>query len=426
MIPASLSLEQAPPLSAPMRFFLTAPLYLVAAGALLWVAGPAALLTRWAPAAMALTHLLTLGFVTQVMCGAAQQVLPVVAGAPLPRAHAVATVAHLGLNLGTLLLAAGFLGGAPRLLEFGAAALVLGLGTLLVAVVVALARARATTATATGLRLAFGGLAVTLVLGVLLVLALGGVGRLPLMELLATHVAWGLLGWILALVAAVAYQVVPMFQVTPAYPAWLARALLPALFAALALRSLAALAGLPALATTLLDTLLALLALGFAVVTLRLQQRRRRRIADVTVQFWQLAMLCLAAAALLRAASAWHAPLAEAALLPFAIAVLALPGCAVAVISGMLYKIVPFLVWFHAQARAAGRGAPRSTQEVIAPGAARWHLRLHLASLALLAGALAWPGPLYRPAALLLMANGAWLARNLSSAARRLPRATPP
>jgi hypothetical protein len=423
MIPASLSLEQAPPISAPLRFFLTAPLYLVLAGALLWYAGPAALLTRWTPATMALTHLIALGFVTQVMCGAVQQMLPVVAGAPLPRARAVATVAHLGLNVGTLALAAGFLGAEPRLLQAAAVALTLGIGTLLLAAVVALARAHAAaTATVVGLRLAFGGLAATLLLGVLLVLALSGLRGLALLPLLATHIAWGVLGWILALVAAVAYQVVPMFQVTPSYPAWLARRLLPALFAALALRTLATAWALPAVWLAVLDSLLALLALGFAIATLRLQQRRRRRIADVTVRFWQLAMLCLAAAALLHTASAWYAPLAATALLPLALGVLALPGFAVAVISGMLYKIVPFLVWFHGRARAPGGGAPRSTQDVIAPDAARWHWRLYLASSALLAAALLWPAWLYRPAAVLLMATGAWLAHNLLGAARRLPQ----
>lgn len=424
MIPASLSLEQAPPLAAPMRFFLTAPLYLVAAGALLLYAGAEALTTRWAPLTMALTHLVTLGFAAQVMFGAMLQVLPVVAGAPVPHVRGVAMSAHLGLNLGTLALTGGFLGGTRGLLPLAAALLVLGVGTLLVAATVALLRARATTATVVGLRLALAGLALTLLLGVLLVLMLGGARGLALLPLLSVHVSWGFLGWMLALLAAVAYQVVPMFQVTPPYPAAVSRLLLPALFATLALRTIATARDLPAPVGATLDTLLGLAALGFAALTLQLQHRRRRRIADVTVRFWQLAMLCLAAAAALHVAAAWHPALAADPRLPLAVGVLALPGFAVSAISGMLYKIVPFLVWFHAQARAAAgagagsRAAPRSTQDVIPSRAARAHLRLHLASGALLAGAVIWPAALTLPAGLALMATGAWLARNLLGAAR--------
>jgi hypothetical protein len=42
-----LSFEQAPPISVPFRFFLTAPLFGMAAGLLLLWQGPAALASRW-------------------------------------------------------------------------------------------------------------------------------------------------------------------------------------------------------------------------------------------------------------------------------------------------------------------------------------------------------------------------------------------
>ena len=46
--PAGLSFEQAPPFSLPLRFFLTAPLFLLAA-AILIVLSPDALASRWTP-----------------------------------------------------------------------------------------------------------------------------------------------------------------------------------------------------------------------------------------------------------------------------------------------------------------------------------------------------------------------------------------
>jgi hypothetical protein len=80
---ALLSFEKAPPLSAPLRFFLTAPLFSLAAGLLLLGAGPDLLASRWMPGLLAATHLITVGFMLQVMLGALIQILPVVAGANL-------------------------------------------------------------------------------------------------------------------------------------------------------------------------------------------------------------------------------------------------------------------------------------------------------------------------------------------------------
>ena len=60
----------------PLRFFLTAPLFLVLAGVLLVVDGAAVFASRWTPSALALTHLLTAGFMLQVMLGALFQLMP--------------------------------------------------------------------------------------------------------------------------------------------------------------------------------------------------------------------------------------------------------------------------------------------------------------------------------------------------------------
>ena len=78
-----LSFENAPPFAAPLRFFLTAPLFSLAAGLLLMAAGPDLLASRWTPGLLAATHLITVGFMLQVMLGALIQILPVVAGVNL-------------------------------------------------------------------------------------------------------------------------------------------------------------------------------------------------------------------------------------------------------------------------------------------------------------------------------------------------------
>ena len=73
---------------------ITAPLFGVLAGLLVLFEGPAALPVRWNPATLALTHLLTLGVLAQVMCGALLQMLPVLAGAPVPAVGRVGCWAH--------------------------------------------------------------------------------------------------------------------------------------------------------------------------------------------------------------------------------------------------------------------------------------------------------------------------------------------
>ncbi|MFB1509785.1 MAG: hypothetical protein AADX96_10675, partial [Thiocapsa sp. C3-sup] len=114
-----LSLDQAPPIDIPARFFLTAPLFAIAAGLLLAWQGPTLLVSRWMPGALAATHLIAIGYLGLIMCGALLQMLPVVAGAPVPAVRLVGTLTHLLLTGGAAGLAWGLGGG-------GAAAVLLG------------------------------------------------------------------------------------------------------------------------------------------------------------------------------------------------------------------------------------------------------------------------------------------------------------
>lgn len=113
---AMLAFENAPPLTAPLRFFLTAPLFGLLAGLLIAVEGADIFASRWMPGALAATHLMTVGFMLQVMLGALIQILPVVAGANIKQPVWIARLVHAGLTAGALLLAAGLLVGMPLLL----------------------------------------------------------------------------------------------------------------------------------------------------------------------------------------------------------------------------------------------------------------------------------------------------------------------
>jgi len=103
---------------------------------------------------------------------------------------------------------------------------------------------------------------------------------------------------------------------------------------------------------------------------------------------------------------------------PLAIGVLLIGGVALSTISGMLYKIVPFLTWYHLQQRRdiSGRKPPNINQ-IIPERHAQWQYGLHAAAVLLLLAACYQP-MLARAGAALLCAACLALWLNLWRAAR--------
>ncbi len=412
MITTGLSLEQAPPFDVPLRFFLTAPWFLVLAALLLLWQGPAVFASRWLPVTLALTHLLTVGFMAQVMVGALLQMLPVVVGVVVPRPRLTAALIHVPLTLGALVLPLAFLSGRPGWFHPAMGLLGFGFGVALTAILIALWRAPVANSTVVALRCALGALLVTLGLG----LALGvywccGLG-LPVIVLTHVHTAWGLLGWTVLLVVGVAYQVVPMLQMTPPYPGWFMRGFAPLMAALLLAWSVLALVG----TEGMMKWVGAALAVGiasFAGVTGYLLTRRRRRIGDPTLGYWWIGMTSLLAGALLWWATLLIPALAQQPHIELLLGVLSIFGFAVAVINGMLYKIVPFLAWFHLQAQLLGRAKTPHMKQLLPEKPIRQQWWSCLATLLLLLAAVFHPAVLIYPAALSLGVTGMWLGVNL-------------
>lgn len=408
---SALSLEQGPPLSVPLRFFVAAPLFGLAAAAWLAVSPQGAFLSRWTPHTLALTHLFALGFLLLTMLGALFQVLPVVAGATIARPRLVSTAVLALVGTGAAGLAYGL-----ATFRFGGVALPIagllaGVFVFLAAGLRSLWRCKGRGDSVTGLAVAFAGLLLTALLGGLLVLGQSGV-RLPFLrpDLTDLHLLAGLSSWALLLVASVAYQVVPMFYVTPPYPGALRRLLAPAVLA-LVLGALGATWAGVAFGLDFLrkaPLLLAVPPVVFAVTTLSLLGRRRRKRREPSVFGWRLACaLTLASVAL------WlWAELAPPSTFPAGFLAGALAFAALcAVITGMLLKIVPFLVWFHLQALWMSRleADPSSAvaafvvpnlQDVVSERAGWCVLAAFLAAAATLLAAFVGPAWLARVAAL--------------------------
>ncbi|NMM27338.1 MAG: hypothetical protein HHJ12_08635 [Glaciimonas sp.] len=415
---SGLNLQQAPPIWVPFRFFLSAPLFgLLAAVVMLWQ-GPDLFTSRWSASTLAATHLITLGFMTMVMAGAMMQMLPVLAGASVPRPKLVVAIVHPLLVLGTLLLAGGFLLAESRLLQYAVVLLGTGLTVFFGALLLTLSRVRNPTATIRAIWLASIAFGITLVLGLILGYSHGWDAPLPSQSLRDLHPAWGLVGWTGLLVAGVAYQIVPMFQMTPNYPHWLTRGLAGSAFILLGLWSLAQWQGAAEwmwLRVASVCLLVAAYSL-FAAVTIHLQRHRRRRLPDVTLEFWRAGMVFLLLAALLWLSR--QVPGLAFAQSDVLLGVLVIAGAAVSFISGMLYKIMPFLAWFHLQTLSAS-GKPLPNMKAILPEKAqRRQLRLHLASVGLLIAAALWPTLFAYPAGLSFGAAMLFLMRNLIRVAR--------
>lgn len=397
-----LSYEQGPLLGIPLGFFQSAVVFLLLAAlaGMLVSLSSDALSSRWSPAALAITHLLTLGFLGLVMLGSMLQMLPTLLGVTVNLRPVWIHTARHGISAGTLLLALGLFYGHPGLLVGAAALLGLSLLIILPAFTRALFSSRARAQLTWPYRKAWLALWVTFILGI--TLAVGLAGLWPITDpigLTHLHLTWGLAGWGLLLVIGSAYQVVPMLQLTPAYPDWLSRSLTWILSSGLVILTLGA--------TQIGALFIAIVALGFAIGTLWIQQRRRRKVVDETMQFWRLGMTSLALCALFIPVSDLLPDQAQTSLGLFW-----LIGFATSVVIGMIYKILPFLAWFHLRTQT---GAPSSKipnmKQFIPDHSQRQHFWLHLLSVVLLVPTPFLPGVFALPGWTLLTLSALLLLR---------------
>lgn len=415
-----LRLDQGPRFIVPLRFFLSAPLFLFSAGiyaALTWDVWSA---SRWSDATLVLTHLLALGYLAMVMLGAFTQMAPVAAGAPLPGVGASARLSQVALFLGAPLLAWGMIGHAPGL-SSGAGLASLGLTATAIIGLRALLRAPKG-ATRQAMRAALTALLGAMLAGLGLAAWLAGVwAPADAIGLVDSHALLGLVGWIGLLVVGSAYQVVPMLQITPDYPDWATRWLVPAVAALLGIWVTLRLLDAPEALTRVPALGIAVGLSVFALITLRLQAQRKRKLSDATLRYWRLGMACLITASAL-AGLGVVMPTASTVQTELLIGLLFLLGFAVSVVNGMLLKIVPFLAWFHLQAQVGLRRTSLTGMKDFFPDAvAKRQFLAHLLALGLFLPS-PWLPALAIPAGLVLALSALFMEAQLLAALRLFRR----
>jgi hypothetical protein len=245
---------------------------------------------------------------------------------------------------------------------------------------------------------------ITVLLGAAMAAVFGvGLG-LPLGLVLDLHVAWGLGGWLFALLAGVVATVLPMFWHAPKLTSPTQRYLPWLIWAPLLAGSVTApfgdlLVGWGQVAGWL--AVLGLAGLGLAAVLLA------SRKWDVAWRLWLVAALawCLTGGLGLIASlipAEW--PVA------WWLGVLVLVGGALLPVNAMLGKIVPFLVWLNLRKRLPARTRIPAVQSLLPPSKLRLQAALLIGALGALLALPFAPRGLTVVAGLLLATSQAWLA----------------
>jgi hypothetical protein len=348
---SGLSFNALPPIDLPFRFFLSAPLFIIACALLVLFSGETLWLSRWQPNMLALTHGFTLGFLTMVMMGALLQLLPVIGGIGIAKPRLIATTSHVLYCAGVITLMLSFVLATNWLTLAALALLSLGLGIYLGAIIWVLIKKISQGDSINCFRLAITSLVILLLLGVLLLANRVGVS-LPFItldkHLTDIHALMGLVGWAGILIIAVSFQVLPMFHVAPNMPKYIRQYLGGSIFILL-----------------ITYVYYAELALGllfishgvFAITLFYVINQRKRKVPDTSIKYWKLSAGTLLVLNLLYfLPDSFYSPaqtplfmaLPDKAMLLTAIFIY---FYLLSVIQGMLLKILPFLSYTHLQQR---------------------------------------------------------------------------
>ncbi len=396
-----LSLEQAPPISVVLRFFITGALFGILGGGVMLFFGES-VLTPQNREALILTHLLALGVMASFMLGALFQMLPVIAGVVLPTPTKKAMFVHTAFSIGLCLLIYAFWNSEQSF--YLAAAILLGLPLLYTAGIMLyhLFRLKNHSSSSKGMLFALLGFLLTLFFALYLLTALGGLhGGENFVALKEAHYSFALFGWVALLIVSISFQVVEMFYVTPAYPKVISDYFTAAIFILLILKTIL-------LVTNIdfyIDIVVALLFILYAAVTIHRLYKRKRPTSDATVWLWRFGMAMLIVTMLL-----WIADHFTELKILSALSYGTFVFFALSVVFAMTYKIVPFLVWFHLSNQGYMK-APLM-HDIIHPKSVKKHFYLHTTLFVIwLAG---FMHPLFfQIAGLLAIASFGWLFYHL-------------
>lgn len=360
---SNLSFSALPPINVPFRYFISASLFLLLAVVLMLITGQELWSSRWHPNMLAITHLFTLGFISMVMMGAIYQFLPVIGGVGLSKPQRVANIAHSLHVIGTLALTANFLWPSTTLKYSAVLALTVGFTYYLSAIARVLIKKLSQGYTIVGMRLALVCFVVVIFIGLLLLIKTDlliqaqQLAPSALSDLIqgyfftdksATdlHALIGGFGWITVFIIALSGQIIPMFHVTPKVPELIAK-YLPSTLVLLLLVLI--FASVDSFIGQLIIGAILVLICSYGLVLLYILSKRKRKVSDNSIQYWQFSSASLLVISVLFfIPEQFYNSLLnanKALLLAWMFGYFYI----VSIIEAMLLKIIPFLTYTHLQ-----------------------------------------------------------------------------
>lgn len=356
--PTNIASSLAPPFSMVSKYFLAAVLsFIVLVGLCAFYAGDMQG-HHFQPKLLALTHIATLGWVTMAIFGAMYQLVPVVLEVKLFSARLI--------EIQFWLYVAGILGLVYGFWSFNvgahctASASLVTLSVLIFIVNMFFTMTKVTKWNLTGLYLlaALVYLKITALAGLLLSINLGFpfISRIHL-DYLKIHAHLGFIGWVAMVIMGVALKLIPMFGLSHGFSTTPAKVAYIFVNIGLLGTTVEWLMTGPAWLLRLYVALLALGVLAFLFQLVEIFRHRMKRIFDVGMKHSVVAfgyfLLSLVTGVFLAFADVGDQAVQQALVLTYGAVVIF--GFFSMLIVGQMYKIVPFLVWFHTFSDRAGK-----------------------------------------------------------------------
>ena len=407
-----LSLEQAPPISVVMKFFITASTFGLFLGLYLFANSTGVIPHSSYTYNVTVTHILALGVMASFMLGALFQMLPVIAGVVIKTPTKKSMVAHTLLVVGITLQLLAFNSSIPLLYLFSAIILGTGLLHATTLMIKELIKVEDHSSSSKGMLLSLSSFTMAILFGIYLLLTLGGYIEGDFFsKIKEAHYSFALFGWVSMLIVSVSFQVVEMFYVTPKYPNVMSKYLVTSVLMLLLLKLTAIFMNLP---TVGIDFFLALLFITYAAITIHRLYKRKRPTSDATVWFWRLGMGLLIVSMSITALGTLTT--IDQGLK--SISYLTFIGFALSIVFAMNYKLVPYLTWFHLSNQ--GYIEAPMMHDVIHPKKAKIHFYIHVAMLITWAIYILFNIPMLDIlASLLVVVSFGWLLYHLVGAVKK-------
>ncbi len=369
MFRKDLSLTQSPPISVPFRFFLTAPIFGILLGLTFFFFPLDTILNRYSPIAVGTIHLFTLGILSMIIFGTMQQMLPILTGVIIEKPKLFAAIVHTSLTLGTLFFSASFIFEIRDLMYLGVSFLAIAFITFFGIATYLIFKIKFSNSTIKAMRLFVIAGIVTFGLGGSLVYGYISNDIEPWHYKIANlHVLFGLFGFATILIMGIAFKVIPMFYITLDFSKFVQNKTPLLMLIALFLFGVFLFFGVD---TYYLKLIFASIFLLFCINALNSLNKRHSTIFDVTLWYWKLSLSFL----LISTLNWLFVPQDSY----FALAIMFGLGFLYSLLQGMIYKIIPFLAWFHLHNQ--GYMQVPTIKEMVSEDRIKLHFYIYVSSL---------------------------------------------